>query len=99
MIVSLSDSHTPVLVDERNFKALAVQLQYGLQSGAVVSALGAIGRVEGAHAWLSIAALSALGPGDAGWQTSFEAMIAYADRAGWVSADKAFVRAHIDSEH
>lgn len=97
MIVSLSESNPPALVDERNFRALAVQLEGGLRGDGVESALGNLGRVEGAHAWLSIVALKALGPDESSWKSSFDAMIAYADRAGWVSEDKALVRAHIAS--
>ncbi|CAN7741156.1 hypothetical protein LJR130_006458 [Variovorax sp. LjRoot130] len=92
----MSASNSPALLEVNSFKALAVRLQAGLNTEGLDAALGSLGRMEGTRAWLSITALKALGPDETAWKSSFDAMISYADGAGWVSQDKALVRAHID---
>ena len=85
------------MVDERNFRALAVRAGERSDADSLASALGGLGHIVGTHAWLSIHGLRALGPPDSAWKEGFDAMIAFADRSGWVSEDKAFVRAHMES--
>ena len=96
MVVGLTEREGPVLREARDFKALKVEAPSSFDETALSRALGALGSLDDAHAWLSIPALKAMGPSEPAWPTSFDAMIAYAERAGWVSANKMFVRAHVE---
>lgn len=53
------------------------------------------GSFDGEHAWLDIEALRGAKPDvDHTWHTQFTAMIRYAAKQGWVSAEGGTVRAH-----
>jgi hypothetical protein len=96
MFVSLAKHDGPVLLDALNFRALKVEAPSELDDKDIADGLTALGTRDGDHAWLSISDLKALGPDEPSWKSGFDAMIAFAERAGWVSADKSAVRAHIE---
>ena len=93
MILSLDPSTSAQLLDDRNFRALKVTAPSGIDLSAM---LAPVGTRSGDHVWLSVQRLKEMGPVDADWSRGFDAMIAYADEAGWVSADKTLVRAHLE---
>ena len=78
-----------------DLQRLHVELVGGDEPGAAAAALGDLGRVDGEHAWLDIAALRAAGPADPGWVERFDAMIEYARSKGWTDGAGA-VRAHVE---
>ena len=84
------------LADERNLTALSVTLQ-GCDAAAAAGTLGALGRIDGEHAWLDIAGLRALSPlsADPDWLAGFAAAMAYASSKGWTDAAGTHVRAHL----
>lgn len=96
MFVQLDKPNHPALLEEHNFQALKVKALKGSSSHKIESMLGSLGRLDGEQAWLSVEALKRLGPDENAWREKFAAMVAYAEGAGWVSKDKAFVQAHID---
>lgn len=96
MIVKVTADSAVVLVDERNFKALKVEAAGNLGDDLLVQSLGAPGPVDDGHIWLPILRLRCMGPHEASWQKNFDDMIAYAGKAGWVSADGSAVRAHVE---
>lgn len=96
MIVSLTRPNAPTLLDERNFRALKVEARNGSSADDIASSLGDLGKLEGDHVWLSIDGLKSIGPNENAWKQSFDEMISYANKAGWVSEDKSLVRAHVD---
>lgn len=98
MIVSLRSSGGPTLLEPGNLRALEVRAAAGTSPAAIAQQLGTLGTVDGAHTWLLIDELKALGPTEPEWGRGFDAMIAYAQRAGWVSSDARRVRAHLTSE-
>lgn len=98
MIVSLHSSGGPTLLESENLRALEVRTAAGTLPAAIAKQLGALGTMDATHAWLLIDELKALGPAEAEWGSGFDAMIAYAQRAGWVSGDPRRVRAHLTSE-
>jgi len=74
---------------------------HGLSAGAAARMLEAegVGRLaEEDTAWIDIAALRRLAAGRVGadWPQRFAAMIDYARRKGWLSADGQSVRGHIE---
>jgi hypothetical protein len=81
------------LADADNFRAFSVVVT---GDADVAEALAGLGTVEGEHAWLDPAAVTALA-GEVGqrWRADFDAMIAYAASKGWTD-DGGRVRAHIE---
>ncbi len=94
MIVTLDARLPPTLTDADNLTALKVLAPPGGDRAAMLNGLG---RPEGDHAWLGIAALRGMGPDDAGWRAGFDAMIVYAASKGWLSADGLAVRSHVET--
>jgi hypothetical protein len=97
VIVAIDSNVQLVLRDEYNFRALKVQIRTPLAAHEITSAFGALGLVDGDHVWLSIGGLRAMGPNEQAWHESYDAMIAFATRSGWVSENTSRVRAHIES--
>jgi hypothetical protein len=50
------------------------------------------------HAWITVSAIRERAQGGVApdWPQRFDAMLAYAERKGWLSEDKAFIRGHIE---
>ena len=89
-----------VTVDEaENLKALSVELRgcSPAQAAALLADRG-LGRIEGGHAWLDIAALRAIArpPRSCTWDERFQRAMAYAQSNGWSDPAGDFVRAHIE---
>lgn len=62
---------------------------------AALQAAGA-GRVDGDHAFVSLAFLRSHAPADDGqWSDGLQRMIAYAQSKGWVSTDGDHLQAHV----
>ena len=86
-----------VTVDEaEDLKALRVELR-DCSPEQASGLLGSLGRIEGAHAWLSIGELHAIAPHPRSctWDDRFRQAMAYAQRQGWTDPSGTFVRAHI----
>jgi hypothetical protein len=80
-------------------KSLSVQIDQLDDLEALTRALGSLGQLDGAdHVWIDIQALRIASgrAGDASWSSSFDAMIAYAAKHGWVNGSGTSVRAHIE---
>ena len=96
MFVEVTEGQCAVR-EAADLKSLSVQAA----DRAHLSALGALGQVDGDHVWLSIDALKAAAaatvPDDerSAWADGYDGMIAYATSKGWASADGSAVRAHI----
>jgi hypothetical protein len=89
-----------VTADEaENLTSLSVQLQ-GCSPGRAAVLLGdrGLGRIEGGHAWLHIAALRAFArpPRSCTWDERFQRAMAYAEQNGWTDPTGDLVRAHIE---
>ena len=54
MIVFLNQNDAPVLLDERNFRALKVTAHKDSSRTDIAAALGCLGVLDGDHVWLSI---------------------------------------------
>ena len=90
--------HDEAVVDEPgDTSRLSVVADRSLDHGQVAASLrnSGLGRLDGAHAWLSIAELRArcVGPHGANAE-QFEGMVAYAAGRGWVAGEE--LRAHLD---
>lgn len=89
------------LTDQDNFRELDVRAASDLGETEVARELErlGVGRNEPGHAWFPVQTLLDLGrPDDPAWRAGFDAMLAYADTAGWVRADgsgERLVRAHL----
>lgn len=85
------------------FTSLSVRVSGDVDDGAVAAALDGLGRLDGEHAWLDVAALrrcAGVNIGDdvrAGWEAGFDGMIAYASSKGWTNGGA--VRAHVERVH
>lgn len=96
MRIHLTQAGTITLIDPANFRALDVLVD-DQPSERIAAMIARIGHAEGDdHIRLSPAVLRFLSPlaGDHEWQAGFDAMIAYAAKAGWVDT-AGLVRAHI----
>jgi hypothetical protein len=86
------------LTDPDNFRQLDVRISASTDEKVVqewLEELGATPEVD--HVWVPLGVLRDLGrPADAEWRRQFDAMIDYADGAGWVRAANGVrqVRAH-----
>jgi hypothetical protein len=82
-----------------NLKSLSVELQ-GCSPERATVLLGdrGLGRIEGGHAWLQIAALRAFArpPRSCTWDERFQRAMAYAGQNGWTDPSGESVRAHIE---
>lgn len=60
--------------------------------------LGSIGRPDGDHVWVSVEVVRRMAAGrvDDGWDERFASMLEYAASKGWLDADGAHVRAHVE---
>jgi hypothetical protein len=91
MIIRSTSGDEAEVVDADNLRELHVEVGEG-------ETLGALGEIEGTHAWLDIATLRRLAAPSASssaWPDEFDGMIAYATAKGWVDEDRAAVRAHM----
>jgi hypothetical protein len=91
MIIKSTSDDEAVVIDADNLSELHVELGEG-------ETLGALGQVEGTHAWLDIATLRSVGEQSASspaWPDEFARMITYATDKGWVDQARGAVRAHI----
>lgn len=82
--------------DMKRFKLVVAG---GAEGPALQQALGAAGRLDGEHVWVSptwLAQASGRG-GDAGWLEEFGRMVSFAGKQGWMN-DAGEIRAHIDRE-
>lgn len=95
MIIKIDPSGAPRLDEADNFRSFKIVLPAGL--GDPRQALSVIGRQDDGHVWVSRCWIEENGrPADADWATGFEAMITYAQSAGWVDEDGA-IRAHVET--
>ncbi len=78
-----------------NFRQFAIMLSADAPADA---ALARLGRRDGAHIWITPAAIRALlpTPPDRAWEEGFAAMLAFATTRGWVDEAGA-IRAHIEA--
>lgn len=85
------------LEQQDDFRAFRIDVRDGLAQDALRHALAPLATLEGAHAWVSEAALRGLPAvrDDAAWQGKLDGMVAYARTRGWVDASGA-IRAHIE---
>jgi hypothetical protein len=83
------------LEDADDFRAFSVAAN--CLPAALGAAVSKIGRLdEGGHAWIARSWLMEQGrSADSAWLAQFEAMSAYAAKAGWLDADGA-IRAHVE---
>ncbi len=92
MIVTFEGS-VPSLEDVDDFRRLKVVVAAGERP-----ALDVVGRVDGDHVWLDRKWLVAHGrPDDPVWAHGFAAMLAYAEKSGWIDDDGA-IRAHVEPD-
>jgi hypothetical protein len=96
MIVNVSAQGARLDAPE-DLKAFKLLVRDGLQGEALARALGPPGTLDGDHAWISPDWLrQASGrTDDPAWSQSFEGMLAYAAKKGWVNQDGA-IRGHIE---
>lgn len=99
MILLVTSDPAAVTIEQtEDLKSLAVWASSGVVPGldGILRAHG-VGSFDGAHAWLDVDALRAAGPSaDHAWHNNFDAMVRYAAKRGWMSADERTVRAHYD---
>lgn len=94
------DPPARLLLEPENFTAFKLT-SHGGELPELAAALGDLGDVDadGAHVWLTIAALRSLA-GDLasqpGWSKSFDGMIRYAGSKGWLSENGEAIRAHVE---
>lgn len=88
------------LEDAEDCGRLSVRLSGDFEASALDHALhGAhVGRYDGEHAWLAVAALRRLAAGQVPreWATAFDGMVRYAASKGWTDADGSHLRAHVE---
>jgi hypothetical protein len=86
---------TVTVDDAENLNALSVELR-ACPPGAPGELPGALGRIEGDHAFLEIKALRALVPlpHSCSWDERFDQAMEYAGKHGWTDA-QGHVRAHV----
>ncbi|TCZ65543.1 hypothetical protein [Roseicella aquatilis] len=96
MIIHVSAQGTRLDAPD-DLKAFKLVVADGLAGEDLADALGPTGQLDGEHVWVSPDWLrQASGrTGDAAWTGSFEAMLAYATKKGWVNAAGA-IRGHIE---
>jgi len=71
-----------------------------LAPGTVPSSLGRVAP-DGRHVFVwrdTVRALAGTAADSAAWQAGFDAMLAYADRSGWLTPDGAGIRAHCTTD-
>ncbi|HEY3882172.1 MAG TPA: hypothetical protein VGM12_26585 [Trebonia sp.] len=100
MFVELSSGGDPAVVlrEPDNFKQfhVAAHALTDDEVGAALAGSGA-GTWDGDHAWISTAFLERNGRPDSNeWQEGFAAMVRYAAKSGWTSADGKAIRAHVE---
>jgi hypothetical protein len=83
--------------DAEDLDRLSVVL-VGVGAERAAELIGDLGRIEGNHAWLSIATLLAMSPKprSCSWDARFVKMIDYAKKSGWTDPSGTFVRAHLE---
>jgi hypothetical protein len=89
------------LEEPQDCARLYVEVVEGSDLGSLHALLVAegVGRVEDDdHAWISVVALRSLAESrvDEKWAEDFKKMLAYANGQGWLTADGAEVRAHLE---
>jgi hypothetical protein len=96
VIVVVDEGGRIQLQDAANLQALSVELR-GSDRAAAAAALTGLGRLDGEHAWLDIAALRARSPltHDPAWCDGFDGAMAYARSKGWIDETGTHVRAHL----
>ena len=97
MIIELSDDQPPRLVEADRLDRLHAVCSGDVEA-ARYDALCQPGP-DSEHVWLDVAGLRAQGTAhvdDPTYAERFDAMIAYAERKGWLDADGTRVRAHIE---
>jgi hypothetical protein len=100
MIVVIDTARRTVQIEETSVLTALVVRSSSPDTSAAGEALGkaGLGFLSGQYAWLAIEALRALcGDQNDEWEAAFRAMVDYAADHGWVDADRAHVRAHLDS--
>lgn len=99
MIVAITADAGLVVEDKHDLTALAVQAR-GVSTDDVDQVLTTtgLGRLEGEHAWLSIAELRDHARiDDPEWDEEFDAMIDYARSKSWLDETGSAVRAHLET--
>lgn len=82
-----------------DLKRLQVSLIGTATDDQATALLGALGRLDGEHAWLRVETLrEQAGPGQPEWNEGFTRMIEFARSHGWTTEDDAQVRAHVVRE-
>lgn len=98
MIVAITADTGLVVEQKHDLKALAVQAR-GVSTDDVDHVLTStgLGRLDGEHAWLSIAELRDHARiDDPEWDEEFDAMIDYARSQAWLDESGTAVRAHVN---
>ncbi len=98
MLIRIANG-TAALEAPEDLKRFKLVVSGGLEGAGLQQALGAAGRLEGEHVWVSPTWLAdASGRGtDAGWLEEFGRMVGFAAKQGWVN-DAGEIRAHIERE-
>lgn len=87
---------TASLAEAEDLGRLTVEVAGEADGSGLDRALGALGRPDGDHVWLDVAALrAAAGPRDPDWQRRFDAMVDYARSRGWTDQAATRLRAHV----
>jgi hypothetical protein len=100
MYVEISPAdRTVTLQDPRAFDRFSARVPSGVEHAEIDRLLQAhdTGRIDGDEVLVNVAWLKSQAPDDSSWTAGFEAMLAYADSKGWVSAGGTAIRAHIDT--
>ncbi len=98
MLIRVADGSVALEAAE-DLKRFKLVVRGGATGAALQQALGAAGRLEEAHVWVSPAWLkqaSGLG-GNAEWLAGFAGMVGFAAKQGWVNP-AGEIRAHIERE-
>ena len=89
----------PTLEAADDLKRFKLLVEGGLADEALRQALGAAGRLDGAHVWVAQDWLRAAAPmrDDPAWQAAFAQLLGFAAQHGWVEAATGAICAHIEA--
>lgn len=99
MFVSVDARGMATLQDALDFKRFKIVLPRSSDHSVLAGQLASLVKFESKDtAWISVAEMRQLGPqeNNAEWQDGVTAMLTKATGFGWVSADGAMVRAHVE---
>ena len=98
MIIRVAPGQGARLEAPEDFKGFKVVVEGGLEGPALAAALGAAGRLDGAHVWVApdwLRAASGLA-GTPTWDAGLAGMLAYAEQKGWTEPGTGAIRGHIE---